>query len=65
MELFEDLQATVRNRIEQKPYTSVLVALAAGYVLGGGVPWWAVKTAANVGGRVLVSRAIASIVDPQ
>jgi hypothetical protein len=56
----------VRDQVIQqartRPYTTLAVAAAAGYVLGGGIPMWAIRGAASIGGRILVARAIASVV---
>jgi len=53
----------LRTQVENRPYAAILVAAGAGYVLGGGVPTWAVRTAANFAGRVLVAKAMASVAD--
>jgi len=51
----------LRVQAERRPYVVVLVAGAAGYLLAGGIPGWAVRAASNMAGRVLVARALAAM----
>jgi hypothetical protein len=62
-ELVESLQREIRHQVEVRPYTTVMVAAAAGYVLGGGIPLWAGRAAVNLGSRLLVARLVSALVD--
>jgi hypothetical protein len=62
-DLVETIQREIRHQVEVRPYATLLVALGAGYVLGGGVPIWAGRAAVNLGGRLLVARLVSAIVD--
>lgn len=62
-ELVESLQREIVHQVEARPYTTVMVAAAAGYVLGGGIPRWAGRAAFNLGSRMLVARVLAALVD--
>jgi hypothetical protein len=61
-DLLDTVQERLRDQAERRPYRTVLLGLAAGYVLGGGIPWWAVRSATAIVGRELASRAVAGIV---
>lgn len=61
--LLGTLQQELKFQAEHRPYMTLAAAFAVGYVLGGGVPWWAVRAATSIGGRALVARAVASIVE--
>ena len=52
--------ALARNAVE-RPYTTAAAALGVGYVLGGGIPTWAVRMAVNTATRA----AIAGILVPR
>jgi hypothetical protein len=62
-ELVETVQREIRNQVEARPYTTIMVAAAAGYVLGGGIPVWAGRAAVNLGSRMLVARLVSALVD--
>jgi hypothetical protein len=62
-ELVDSLQREIRHQVEVRPYTTIMVAAAAGYVLGGGVPLWAGRAAVNLGSRLLVARLVSALVD--
>jgi hypothetical protein len=62
-ELVDSLQREILHQVEVRPYTTVLVAAAAGYVLGGGIPVWAGRAAFNLGSRMLVARLVSALVD--
>ncbi|MEZ4235890.1 MAG: hypothetical protein R3F59_06950 [Myxococcota bacterium] len=57
------VQDAVVEQARTRPYTTLAVAAAAGYVLGGGVPWWAVRGLLSIGSRIVVARALASVVE--
>lgn len=59
----DQAQTALQDQITKRPYTTIAVALAAGYVLGGGVPWWAVRSAVNIGGRMAVTRLIGAAIE--
>lgn len=61
--LLDTVQQELKFQAQNRPYTTLAAAFAVGYVLGGGVPWWAVRAATSIGGRALVARAVASIVE--
>jgi len=63
--LFEVLQEQIKYQAQTHPYATVAAAAALGYVLGGGVPWWAVRAATSIGSRMLVARVVAAVVDEQ
>jgi len=63
LNLLDTIQQEIRFQAQHRPYMTLAAAFAVGYVLGGGVPWWAVRTATSIGGRALVARAVASIVE--
>jgi hypothetical protein len=57
------LEREIEHQVEVRPYTTILVAVAAGYVLGGGIPVWAGRAAMNLGSRLLVARIVSALVD--
>lgn len=59
--VLEMLEREIHHQIEVRPYTTLAVAAAAGYVLGGGLPDWAMRLAWTVGSRVAMGR-VASMV---
>jgi hypothetical protein len=63
LNLLDTLQQELKFQAQHRPYMTLAAAFAVGYVLGGGVPWWAVRAATSIGGRALVARAVASIVE--
>jgi hypothetical protein len=63
LNLLDTLQQELKFQAQHRPYMTLTAAFAVGYVLGGGVPWWAVRAATSIGGRALVARAVASIVE--
>lgn len=62
-EIVDSFQREIMHQMEVRPYTTVLVAAAAGYVLGGGIPVWAGRAAFNLGSRMLVARLVSALVD--
>jgi hypothetical protein len=63
LNLLDTFQQELKFQAQHRPYMTLAAAFAVGYVLGGGVPWWAVRAATSIGGRALVARAVASIVE--
>lgn len=61
--LLDTLQEQLKYQAQHRPYATVAAAVAVGYVLGGGVPWWAIRAAASIGSRVLVARVMAAVVE--
>lgn len=57
-ELVEEATDFLRDQAIQRPYVTLASAFGAGYVLGGGVPLWAVRALLAVGGKVAVSAII-------
>lgn len=62
-DIVDTVQREILHQMELRPYTTVLVAAAAGYVLGGGIPVWAGRAAFNLGSRMLVARLVSALVD--
>jgi hypothetical protein len=62
-----DVLATVQREITRqattRPYTTVLVAAAVGYVLAGGIPRWALRMGTTLGTRAAAARIMASLLD--
>jgi hypothetical protein len=59
--LAESLGREILHQVEVRPYTTVLVAAATGYVLGVGTPTWVTKLAWSVASRLAVSKIVASL----
>lgn len=62
-DVVQSVRRELVNQAETRPYITVFAALAAGYVLGGGVPTWATRAAFNLGSRLLVARLVSAVVD--
>jgi hypothetical protein len=63
--LLDVLQEQLKFQAQHRPYVTVAAAVAVGYVLGGGIPWWAIRAATSIGSRILVARVVAAVVDEQ
>ncbi|MEQ1564729.1 MAG: hypothetical protein ABMA64_03740 [Myxococcota bacterium] len=61
--LLDDLRSTLVEQLERRPYTVVMVSAAAGYVLGGGVPWWAVRAVGAGLGRAVVTKVVSAAIE--
>lgn len=66
----EDLSVTLARthdevivRTRETPHLAVAAAFAAGAVLGGGIPTWAIRMVGITAARVAAARAIASLGD--
>lgn len=51
----------IREQAAEHPYRTVLAAAAVGYVLGAGVPNWAIRLGVNAATRMAVAAAIAQV----
>jgi hypothetical protein len=58
-------QGVVRHNAETRPYTTLLVAGAIGYVLAAGVPTSVSRMALNAGGRMVMGRIVQSLLSEQ
>ncbi len=56
---FQDWEGMVRDRLAQQPYATLAVAAGFGYVLGGGLPPFLIRTLLLAGGRLAVENFIA------
>jgi hypothetical protein len=57
----EEIRSFVASQIEQRPYLTLGVAAALGYVLGGGLPRYAVSLVGAVGLRAALDRFLGSL----
>jgi hypothetical protein len=57
-------QSVLRERLEQRPYTTLAAAAGVGYVLGGGLPTSLLRVLLGVGGRIAFERALTRVADP-
>jgi ElaB/YqjD/DUF883 family membrane-anchored ribosome-binding protein len=59
-----EVQAVVEEALEKRPYVTIATAAATGYVLGGGLPYWATRWMMGTAGRittmVLIQRLMAA-----
>lgn len=62
-EWIDALQDVVQYHAHARPYTTLIVAGAVGYVLAAGVPRFLTRVALGVGGRVLVARLASSLLE--
>lgn len=60
-ELVEESTDFLRDQAIQRPYVTLASAFGAGYVLGGGVPLWAVRALIAVGGKMAVSAIVTEL----
>lgn len=51
----------IREQAAEHPYRTVVAAAAVGYVLGAGVPNWALRLGINAATRMAVAAAIAQV----
>lgn len=58
-DLAEQASDFLRAQAEEHPYRTVAAAVAVGYVLGAGVPNWAIRLGVNAATRMAVAAAIA------
>ncbi|MEQ1501937.1 MAG: hypothetical protein ABMB14_06885 [Myxococcota bacterium] len=62
-EMVGALRRELSHQAETRPYTTLMVSAAAGYVLGAGVPRWAAQIATAVGSRMVVAKLVSALVD--
>ncbi len=54
-ELMEETECFIRDQAIHRPYVTLGAAFGIGYVLGGGLPKWLVRSLVAVGGKVAFS----------
>ena len=64
-EWIEAVQGVIAHNAETRPYTTLFVAGAVGYVLAAGVPSSLSKAALNIGGRMVMARIVQSLLNDQ
>lgn len=57
-EVVEFVELSIRGQMKERPYVTMAAALGLGYVLGGGLPKFAVKALGAVGMRYAAKRFI-------
>lgn len=60
-EMARQASAFIAQEARENPYRTVLVAAGVGYVLGGGIPSWALRLGFNAATRMAVAAAIAQV----
>lgn len=67
-EIEDDLEMMARqvtgfiaDQARENPYRTVLVAAGVGYVLGGGIPSWALRLGAQAAARMAIASAVAQV----
>ncbi|GEM_PF-6747253 len=53
-----EVEDVVRDRLNTRPYVTLGIAAAVGYVLGGGLPRWITRIAAEFGIRAALAAAV-------
>lgn len=61
-DIARDATAILAQQAHENPYRTVLIAAGVGYVLGGGVPRWAIRMGVSLGARMAMSAALAELV---
>lgn len=56
-----EVKDQVLAQLTERPYVAIAAAAAAGYVLGGGVPRWAVRYGTQYGKRLLVEQVVKAV----
>jgi hypothetical protein len=64
-EWIDAVQGVVAHNAQTRPYTTLLVAGAIGYVLAAGVPTVVSRMALNAGGRLVMGRIVQSLLSEQ
>jgi hypothetical protein len=64
-EWIDTVQGVVAHNAATRPYTTLLVAGAIGYVLAAGVPTVVSRMALNAGGRLVMGRIVQSLLSEQ
>lgn len=60
-DIADQANAFIREQAMEHPYRTVLAATAVGYVLGAGIPNWALRLGVNAATRMAVAAAIAQV----
>ncbi len=60
-ELVEEATEFLRDQAIQRPYVTLASAFGVGYVLGGGVPLWAVRAMIAVGGKMVATAIVTEL----
>ncbi len=60
-ELVEEATDFLRDQAIRRPYVTLASAFGLGYVIGGGVPPWAMRALFTVGSKVIVSTIISEL----
>jgi hypothetical protein len=60
-EFMGEVRLQLAESAESRPYVVVIGALVAGYVLGAGLPRWALRAASAAGSRVVAARLAAAV----
>ena len=64
-EWVDAVQNVVVHNATSRPYTTLLVAGAVGYVLAAGIPSVLSRAALNAGGRIVMARLVQSLLSEQ
>jgi ElaB/YqjD/DUF883 family membrane-anchored ribosome-binding protein len=62
-ELLKQAEELLRIQAEQRPYAVLGAALGVGYVLGGGVPAFAMRMLVNSGMRMAVGAVVGAVLE--
>ena len=64
-ELLEGGEGRLCRELERRPYRALSIAAGAGYVLGGGLPTWVVRSAVGLGGRLFLASILRDLLAPE
>jgi hypothetical protein len=64
-EWVDAVQGVIVHNATTRPYTTLLVAGAVGYVLAAGIPSVVSKAALNAGGRMVMARLVQTLLSDQ
>lgn len=64
-EWLEAVQGVIAHNATTRPYTTLIVAGAVGYVLAAGIPSVVSRAAFNAGGRMVMARLVQSLLSDQ
>lgn len=57
-DFFDEAQQMLVRQVRRQPYLTVGAAMGVGYILGGGMPNWLVRSVVNVAIRTAASAAL-------